>query len=155
MFDVGWQELFIIGLVAIVVIGPKDLPRVLRTVTLGIRKVRSMARDFQDGLEELARDADLQELRKEIEDGVGGDLQDEIESIGDPARDIEESVREIGDTLNEPETPKVSSAATETATGETPAAETASAETVAAETPAAETPSDGADEKEKKTGGAA
>ena len=143
MFDVGWQELLIIGLVAIVVIGPKDLPRVLRTVTLGIRKVRGMARDFQDGLEELARDADLQELRKEIEDGVGGDLQDELESIGDPARDIEESVREIGDTLNEPETPKVSSAP----------AETAPAETAAAETPAAETSSEAAEEK--KTGGAA
>ena len=143
MFDVGWQELFIIGLVAIVVIGPKDLPRVLRTVTLGIRKVRGMARDFQDGLEELARDADLQELRKEIEDGVGGDLQDELESIGDPARDVEESVREIGEALDEPEISKISSATAETSTAETAAAETA----------AAETPSDAAEEK--KTGGAA
>jgi sec-independent protein translocase protein TatB len=121
LFDVGWQELFIIGLVAIVVIGPKDLPRVLRTVTLGIRKVRGMARDFQDGLEELAREADLQDLRKEIEEGVGGelqkdiegvgqDLQKDIESIGDPAREVEESVREIGGALDEPEQPKISSA---------------------------------------------
>ena len=113
MFDVGWQELFIIGLVAIVVIGPKDLPRVLRTVTLGIRKVRGMARDFQDGLEELAREADLQDLRKEIEEGVGGELQKDIESIGDPTREVEDTVREIGKALDEPEKPKISSAAEE------------------------------------------
>ena len=106
MFDIGWQELFIVALVAIVVIGPKDLPRVLRTVTLGIRKVRGMARDFQDGIDELAREADLQDLRKEIEQGVGGDLQKEIEGIGDPARDIEDSMREIGGALEAPEKPK-------------------------------------------------
>lgn len=106
MFDIGWQELFLIGLVAIIVIGPKDLPRVLRTVTLGIRKVRGMAREFQDGIDELAREADLHDLRKEIEEGVGGDLQDEIKSIGDPARDVEASVREIGDALEAPEKPE-------------------------------------------------
>jgi len=144
VFDVGWQELFIIGLVAIVVIGPKELPRVLRTVTLGIRKVRGMARDFQDGLEELAREADLQDLRKEIEEGVGDDLQKEIqgvgedlqkdiESIGEPTRDIEESVREIGGALEEPEKPRISSAT--------------------AEKPTAEPAEHGADDK--KTGGAA
>jgi len=99
------------------VIGPKDLPRVLRTVTLGIRKVRAMARDFQDGIEELAREADLQELRKEIEHGVGDDLQKEIESIGDPARDVEKSVREITDAVNAPETPAVSTDTAERTVG--------------------------------------
>jgi sec-independent protein translocase protein TatB len=121
VFDVGWQELFLVGLVAIIVIGPKDLPRVLRTVTLGIRKVRTMARDFQDGLDELAREADLADLRKEIEDGVGGDLKKDIESIGDPARDVEDSVREIGSALDEPEKPKSpQKAETSTATAEKP-----------------------------------
>jgi len=139
VFDIGWQELFIIGLVAIVVIGPKDLPRVLRTVTLGIRKVRGMARDFQDGLEELAREADLQDLRKEIEEGVGGELQKDIGSIADPTREVEDSVREIGKVLDEPETPKVSSAAAEKPAPQ-PEAD------VAPETGAVE---------EKKTGGAA
>ena len=139
MFDIGWQELFIIGLVAIIVIGPKELPRVLRTVTLGIRKVRGMARDFQDGLEELAREADLQDLRKEIEEGVGGELQKDIESIGDPTRDVEESVREIGKALDEPETPRISSKP-----AEKPAAK-----------PASDTASVAGPAEEKKTGGAA
>jgi len=139
VFDIGWQELFIIGLVAIIVIGPKELPRVLRTVTLGIRKVRGMARDFQDGLEELAREADLQELRKEIEEGVGGELQKDIESIGDPTRDVEESVREIGKALDEPETPRISSKP-----AEKPAAK-----------PASDTESIAGPAEDKKTGGAA
>lgn len=102
MFDIGWQELFIIGLVTIIVIGPKDLPRVLRAVTLGMRKVRSMARDFQDGIDELAREAELQELRKEIEKASSADLEQELQSIADPAREVEQSMRDIGRTLDEP-----------------------------------------------------
>ena len=101
MFDIGWQELMIIALVTIVVIGPKDLPRVLRAVTLGMRKVRGMARDFQQSLDELAREAELQELRKEIEQASTADLEKELQSIADPAREMEESVRDIGRSLDE------------------------------------------------------
>lgn len=103
MFDIGWQELLVIGLVAIIVVGPKDLPRVLRAVTLGIRKIRGMARDFQDGIDELAREADLQELRKEIEQASTADLEKEFESIADPAREIEQSMREVGRSIDEPD----------------------------------------------------
>lgn len=102
MFDIGWQELFIIGLVTIIVIGPKDLPRVLRMVTLGMRKVRGMARDFQDGIEDLAREAELHELRKEIEKASSDDLEQELQSIADPAREVEQSMRDIGSSLDEP-----------------------------------------------------
>lgn len=106
MFDIGWQELFIVGLVAIIVVGPKELPRVLRTVTLWIRKIRGMARDFQDGIDELAREADLADMRKEIEDATNADFKDEINTIADPAREIEESVRDISSSVNAPdETP--------------------------------------------------
>lgn len=105
MFDIGWQELFIVGLIAIIVIGPKELPRVLRTVTLAVRKVRGMARDFQDGIDELAREADLEDLRKELEESATGDLEKEIGSIADPAREIEDSVKEIGGALDAPERP--------------------------------------------------
>ena len=93
MFDIGWQELFIIALVTVIVIGPKDLPRVLRAVTLGMRKVRSMAQDFQQGLDDLAREAELQELRKEIEKASTADLEKELQSIADPTREMDESVR--------------------------------------------------------------
>jgi len=119
VFDIGWQELFIVGLVAIIVVGPKELPRVLRTVTLGLRKIRGMARDFQDGIDELAREADLQDLRREIEESATGDFEKEFESIADPARELEKSVKDIGGSLNAPEPSGSEAADSETAASET------------------------------------
>ena len=54
MFDLGWQEFILIALVAVIVVGPKDLPRVVRTVGQWIRKARSLASEFQGSLEEMA-----------------------------------------------------------------------------------------------------
>jgi sec-independent protein translocase protein TatB len=119
VFDIGWQELLVIAVVTVVVIGPKDLPRVLRAVTLGIRKVRGMARDFQDSIDELAREAELQELRKEIEQAAAGtDIEKELNSIADPAREMEEHAREIARSLEapaEPEKPALPPAAPDSA----------------------------------------
>lgn len=119
MFDIGWQELLVIAVVTIVVVGPKDLPRVLRAVTLGIRKVRGMARDFQDSIDELAREAELQELRKEIEQAAAGtDIEKELNSIADPAREMEEHAREIARSLEapaEPDKPALPSSSPDTA----------------------------------------
>ncbi len=47
MFDIGWQELFIVAVLALLVIGPKDLPRALRAMGKWVRKARSLARDFR------------------------------------------------------------------------------------------------------------
>ena len=95
MFDIGWQELFIIALVAIVVVGPKELPRVLRTVTLAIRKVRSMASDFQHSIDELARESELQEIRRDLEKSASIDLRDELERTIDPTGEVKRSVAEL------------------------------------------------------------
>ena len=54
MFDIGWQELFLIGVVALIVVGPKDLPKVLRSAA-ALNKARAMSREFQAGLAEMAR----------------------------------------------------------------------------------------------------
>jgi len=67
MFDVGWSELLLIGIVALVVIGPKDLPKVLRAVGTMMSKVRSMANEFQGQFQEAMRDAELADLKKEAE----------------------------------------------------------------------------------------
>ena len=66
MPDIGWQELFLIALVTILVVGPKEIPRVLRTVSLWAQKIRGMAREFQSGIDDLAREADLDDFRKEL-----------------------------------------------------------------------------------------
>jgi sec-independent protein translocase protein TatB len=65
MPGIGWTELLLIAAVAIVVVGPKDLPILMRTIGRFIGKARSLAREFQESFEEIAREAELEELRKE------------------------------------------------------------------------------------------
>lgn len=68
MLDVGWPELLMIAAVAIIVVGPKDLPKMLRSLGQWMSKARSMAREFQRGFDEMAKESELAELRKGIED---------------------------------------------------------------------------------------
>ena len=95
MFDIGWQELFFIALVTILVVGPRELPRVLRTVVAGIRKVRGLANDFQRGLDELAREADLDDIRKDLEKSASLDLESELKDEIDPNGEITNSIRQL------------------------------------------------------------
>lgn len=66
MFDFAWSEMALIGVVALVVIGPKDLPRVLRTAGVMMRRARGMAREFQNSIDDMIREAELDEFRKEV-----------------------------------------------------------------------------------------
>lgn len=84
MFDIGWQELFLIGIVALVVVGPKDLPKVLRTAARVMQKARSMSREFQASLAEMAREAELDEIKRKVEDSARFDLGDELRKSMDP-----------------------------------------------------------------------
>lgn len=68
MLDMSWGELLVIGAVALVVIGPKDLPKALRTVGNVVGKVRRMAGEFQTQFNDAMREADLEELRKSASD---------------------------------------------------------------------------------------
>jgi sec-independent protein translocase protein TatB len=70
MFDISWQELALIAIVAVLVIPPKDLPRALATAGQWIRRAKAMIRDVQSGVEELAREAELSELRKQASDAA-------------------------------------------------------------------------------------
>ena len=67
MFGIGWSELLVIAVVAIVVVGPKDLPRLMRMVGRWVAKARAMADQFRKSFDEMARQAELDELRSEIE----------------------------------------------------------------------------------------
>lgn len=84
MFDIGWQELFLIGVVTLVVVGPKDLPRVLRTGARFLHKARAMSREFQNGLAEMAREAELDDIKQRIEHAARYDLADELRNAADP-----------------------------------------------------------------------
>ena len=70
MLDIGWTEMLMIAVIAIVVIGPRDLPKMLKTVGGWVRKARSTVRELQTGIEDMAREAELDEVKKSVENAT-------------------------------------------------------------------------------------
>lgn len=118
MLDIGWSEFLVIGVVALVVIGPKELPRVLRTMGQGVRKLRHMAGEFQGQFNEALREAELSDLKESVS-GLRNDLSglasNARESLAkalptNPLQDIETELKaptgsvEAGSTLPPAET---------------------------------------------------
>ncbi len=68
MFDIGWSELVVIGVVALIAIGPKELPGVLRSVGQWIGKIKRMASDFQGQFQEAMREAEVADLKKQFDE---------------------------------------------------------------------------------------
>ena len=68
MLDLGWQEFVMVGLVLILVVGPKDMPRILKAVVKTIGKVRSMAREFQSSMMEVADQDEFKDVKKALND---------------------------------------------------------------------------------------
>ena len=90
MFDIGWAELLVIGVVALIVIGPKELPAVLRTLGQSMAKIRRMASDFQGQFNDALREAELSDLKKQAEDFKSSvtDISS-FDPMADTKRDIE------------------------------------------------------------------
>ena len=75
MFDIGWAELLVIGMVALIAIGPKELPGVLRSLGHWMGKIRRMASDFQGQFQEAMREAEMADIKKDLEK-VASDVPD-------------------------------------------------------------------------------
>lgn len=88
MFDLSWTEILIIGAAAIIFIGPKELPSALRTAGRLVGKARSMAREFQSNVEEMVRESELDELKKQVQKIESGDYARELEKTIDPKGEV-------------------------------------------------------------------
>ena len=107
MLDLGWTEILVIGVVALVVIGPRDLPLALHTLGKYVGKLKSMAREFQSGIDDIARQHELKELQeginkfsspeKAIEDYVS-----KLEKTGAKPAPVESENSILGDGGTEP-----------------------------------------------------
>jgi sec-independent protein translocase protein TatB len=88
MFDFAWSEIVLIGAVALIAIGPKDMPAAIRTVSSMVKKARRMAAEFQTHVDEMVREADLGDVKKVFNDIRNIDLSSAIEKHVDPDRSI-------------------------------------------------------------------
>lgn len=95
MLDIGWSEMAMIALLALIVIGPKDLPRVMRSIGQWTRKARSIARDFQSGLDDMMRESELDEAKKTVERTSRFDVGEELEREVDPGGTVRESAQDL------------------------------------------------------------
>ena len=84
LLDFGWSELMLIGIVALVFIGPKDLPKALRVAGFWVRKARTLSREFQSSVEQMIREAELDEVRQELKKASEIDLDKEFRQAVDP-----------------------------------------------------------------------
>jgi sec-independent protein translocase protein TatB len=93
LLDFGWSELMLIGVVALIVIGPKDLPKALRVAGFWVRKARTLSREFQSSIEQMVREAELDEMRQELKKATEIDLEKEFHQTVDPTGSLAESLK--------------------------------------------------------------
>ncbi len=92
MFGFSWSEILIIGVVALVLIGPNDLPRAMKTAARWMSAGRKLAREFQSHVDDLVREAELDELREKARQMAMTPLSSHLESMIDPNREISQAV---------------------------------------------------------------
>ncbi len=102
MFDIGWSEMAVIALVALLLFGPKELPNALRTGAKWLKQGRKLAREFQNSVDQLVREAELEDAKKLVTAAKQGRLGNEIGKAIDPEGEIKKAVdadavkRELG-----------------------------------------------------------
>ncbi|HEV2334263.1 MAG TPA: Sec-independent protein translocase protein TatB [Stellaceae bacterium] len=125
LFDIGWPELLLTGMIALVVIGPKDLPRALRVAGIWVRKARTLSREFQSSIDQMIREAELDEVRQDLKKVTEFDLEREFQSTVDPTGELAHSIKppDLPDHFEEPGTalPAATPTATSAGTPEVPA----------------------------------
>ncbi|MBT4110115.1 MAG: twin-arginine translocase subunit TatB [Pelagibacterales bacterium] len=94
MLDIGWTEILVITVVALFVVGPKDIPKALRTVGVWIGKLKSLSREFQNTVEDAVRDTELDEVKKQIQSAKTDFTKGMTEAI-DSEGDLTEMLRGV------------------------------------------------------------
>lgn len=111
MFEIGWTEMLVIAIVMIVVVGPKDLPRMLRTMGRMTAKARSMAGDFQRQFNEALKEAELDDLKKSVDELKGLNPANEIRKQLNPFEKAAADIRSGFDSAMKPTPAEVAEAA--------------------------------------------
>ncbi|MGB0749661.1 MAG: Sec-independent protein translocase protein TatB [Magnetospiraceae bacterium] len=124
MLDIGWSEIGIIAAIAIIFIGPKDLPRALKTLGQWVAKIRSLTREFRSAVDDMIREAELEDVKKQIDDVRGIDMKKKVTDAVDPNHELEDIFAEDWDTQTKPAKSEAKAVTSEPAAPETAPAET-------------------------------
>lgn len=109
MLDIGWPELFVVAVVLIVVVGPKDLPRMLRAFGKATSRMRSMANEFRGQFDEAMKEAELDDVRKTIADAQKLNPTKSLREAMNPLRKAGDDIRaSLQDATRTPAKPKAS-----------------------------------------------
>ena len=94
MFDLGWQEFLVIAFVLVIVVGPKDLPKVLKTITGYLKQIRQMAGEFHKGIESLADEADLKDVKQGLNQIKNTDFENLAKQNVDPGGEVAKALQQ-------------------------------------------------------------
>ena len=103
MLDLGWQELMLVCVVVVIVVGPKELPKAVRGIAGFMRKIRMMTNEFQSSLTEIADTNDMMELKKDInnmKETITSATADDPTGFGDKLKMLEKEQKQIADEFN-------------------------------------------------------
>ena len=143
MFDFGWQEFVMVAFVLVLVVGPKDLPKVLRGFTKFTRQARQMAREFTQSLEDVGADDNIREVKSMVANLKSGNLEDMARIVDD--KDVTSELGKIKDDVD------ITSIGKEVKEVQRAGAEEASVPATAQKTPAIKTAQKTAQKIAKKT----
>ena len=100
MFTFGWSEIFLIGIIVVVVIGPKDLPKFIKQVGSFTKYIKKMSSEFKSSINEIAEESDIKEIAKsvkevkKIKDGINikKNFQNELNIVEETIKDVEKNI---------------------------------------------------------------
>ena len=103
MFTFGWGEIFLIGIIVVVVIGPKDLPKFIKQIGLLTKNIKKISSDFKSSINEIAEESEIKELAKsvkevkKIKDGINikKNFENEINIVKDTVKTAEKEISDI------------------------------------------------------------
>ena len=104
MFDIGGWEFLLIIMLALLIIGPKDLPLAIRTITHWIRKARSLAEEFRYNLDDIATQAEIDKVKTDLVADTGfsdmkTEIEDSLKAEIDPQSDLDTSIQSFGNSI--------------------------------------------------------